>query len=71
MSTTISSINDAVTQSAAKLGIELKEKQREALLAFCQGRDVFVSLPTGYGKSIIFGLLPMVFNILNGNIHLD
>lgn len=73
MSTTTSSIDDAVTQSAAKLGIELKEKQREALLAFCEGKDVFVSLPTGYGKSIIFALLPMVFNILNGNsyIYLD
>ena len=42
MSTTISEIGDAVT----KLGFE---KQREAVLGFCQGRDVFVSLPTGYG----------------------
>ena len=69
MSTTISAIGDAVTQSATKLGFELKEKQREAVLGFCQGRDVFVSLPTGYGKLIIYAVLPMVFNILNGKIY--
>ena len=62
MSTTISAIGDAVTQSQ-QLGFELKEKQREAVLGFCQGRDVFLSLPTGYGKSIIYAVLPMVFLI--------
>lgn len=69
-SKTISSVSDAITLSATKLSVELKEKQREALLRFCLGRDVFVSLPTGYGKSMIFGLLPMVFNILNGKVHI-
>ena len=63
-------ISDAIILSATKLGVELKEKQREALLNFCLGRDVFVSLPTGYGKSIIFGLLPVVFNILNGEVYI-
>ena len=60
------SIDDAVTQSAVKLGVQLREKQREAILGFCQGNDV-VSLPTGYGKSLIFALLPLVFNILKGS----
>ena len=45
---------------------ELKPKQREALLAFIDHRDVFVALPTGYGKSIIYGILPVVFDILKG-----
>jgi len=62
------SIDDTVAQSAAKLGVTLKEKQREALLGFCQGNDVFVSLPIGYGKLLIYALLPLVFNILNGMI---
>ena len=44
------SIDDAVTQSAVKLGVRVREKQREALLGFCQGNDVFVSLPTGYAR---------------------
>jgi len=61
-------IDDAITQSADKLGVTLKEKQREALHGFCQGNDVFVCLPTGYGKSLIYALLPLVFNVLNGMI---
>ena len=43
---------------------ELKEKQKEAILAFINGNDVFVSLPTGYGKSIIYGILPLVYDTL-------
>ena len=31
---------------------ELKEKQKETLLSFINRNSVFVSLPTGYGKSI-------------------
>jgi len=59
-------VDDAINQSAASLGVQLKEKQREALLGFCQGSNVFVSLPTGYGKSLIYALLPLVFNLLYG-----
>jgi len=61
------SVEEAVTESAVKLGVLLWEKQREALVGFCRGSHVFVSLPTGYGKSLIYALLPSVFNILNGN----
>ena len=63
-------VSDAIILSATKLGVELKEKQREALLNYCLGRDVFVSLPTGYGESMIFGLLPVAFNILNGGVYI-
>ena len=35
-------------------------KQREAVEAFMSGRDVFISLPTGYGKSFCYGCLPIV-----------
>ena len=34
--------------AAEKLGFVLKEKQFEAIFQFCQGKDVFASLPTGY-----------------------
>ena len=47
------------TKVAEKLEIVLKDKKMEAMLAFMSGCDVFVSLPTGFGKSFIYALLPM------------
>jgi len=46
---------------------QLKTKQSEAIEAFVSGKDVFVSLPTGYGKSIIYAILPTLFNKLKGS----
>lgn len=46
---------------ATRLGYpELKKEQREAVLSFVQGKDVFVSLPMGYGKSLCYGMIPLV-----------
>ena len=42
----------------------LKEKQKEALLVFINGNDVYVSLPIGYGKYIIYGIFPLVYDTL-------
>ena len=62
----------AIKTAAERLGFKkLKEKQIEAIKAFISGKDVFVSLPTGYGKSLIYGILPLVFNILEGLSHSD
>ena len=44
----------------------LKVKQQEASEAFVSGKDTFVALPTGYGKSIIYALLPSIFDKLRG-----
>ena len=42
-------------ESARRLGYtELKHQQLQALTEFVGGRDVFVVLPTGYGKSLIY-----------------
>ena len=56
----------AIDSALSQLGcsINLKEKQREALLLALEQNDVFVSLPTGYGKTIITALLPMAFDYL-------
>jgi bloom syndrome protein len=52
------------------LGFNLKEKQLEAVLSFLNGKDVFVSLPTGYGKSIIYAILPLVFDKYKGMTYI-
>ena len=52
---------DAAIQAAAtRLGVTLKVKQLEAIMVFISGSDVFVTLLTGYDKSLIFGLLPWI-----------
>ena len=38
----------------------LKKEQRTAIKAFVDGKDVFAVLPTGFGKSLIYQLAPMV-----------
>ena len=46
------------------LCIVLKEKQRETILNFALGNDVFCCLPTGYGKSLCYALLPKLYDKL-------
>lgn len=49
------------------MGIEeLKPKQVEAITTFVSGKDTFVSLPTGYGKSVVFAILPLLFDFMLG-----
>jgi len=38
----------------------LRPEQAEAVSAFAGGKDVFVALPTGSGKSLCFAILPWV-----------
>ena len=40
----------------------VKAEQEEAIMHLTLGRDVFVSLPTGYGKSFCYQALPFVFD---------
>ena len=45
------SISLAVSEAAKALGYELREQQSKVAESFTSGRDVFVSLPTGSGKT--------------------
>ena len=60
----------AIKATLEKTGIsQLKEKQEEALLTFLSGKDIFVSLPTGYGKSLIYGICLLFMIIIKVGIH--
>ena len=53
-------ITTIVCVVAAEAGFQdLKPEQMQVILEFIDGHDIFVSLPTGYGKSLIYGLLPL------------
>ena len=58
-------IDDAVKKVSEDIGVEFKDKQLEAIKCFCAGH-VFVSLPTGYGKSLIYAVLPLIFDRIKG-----
>ena len=64
-------LRQAVLDSARFLGYSsMKEKQIEATCAFVEGHDTF-ALPTGYGKSLVYAVLPLVFDKIRGkNIDL-
>ena len=50
----VEQIEACVLRAAHRLGYEA-----EAAMKFMQGDDVFVSLPTGRGKSLIYSVLPL------------
>ncbi len=55
----MAAIEVAIALAMEKASISmLKEKQKECIVKFVEGNDIFASLPTFYGKSIIYGLLP-------------
>ena len=67
-----SGVDSIIRAAAEKLQLrELKDKQLEAIRAFLNGHDVFLSVPTGYGKSIVYGILPFVFDIMKGRLHAE
>ena len=65
-------VRDAIVSAGKELGYaRLKDKQMKAVTTFMQGKDVFVSLQTGYGKSIIYAVLPLLFDRLRGKQFLN
>lgn len=56
----------AVSVVCSTFGFEkLYPQQEKALSQYLSGSDVFVNLPTGYGKSLIYQMAPLVANELS------
>ena len=69
----ITAIYDEVLRPVcATFGIEtFQEEQQKAIDMFFEGNDVSVSLPTGYGKSLLYHAAPVIDRLssLGGNVH--
>ena len=58
-------MKEAINGAIRTLGYTaLRSEQLQAVERFVSGRDVLVSLPTGCGKSLCYGCLPLVFDSL-------
>jgi superfamily II DNA helicase RecQ len=59
----LQNIEDVIVRTLATLVIkQIEDQQKQVILSFVGGRDVFVALPIGFGKSIIYGCLPRAFD---------
>lgn len=61
-------ISKAFDRVCEKFGItELNKHQKEAITQIVQRKtDVFINLPTGFGKSLIYQALPLVCDTVRG-----
>ena len=65
MAVSLQGFDEAVTyalRAVEKERIVLKTEQLEAIRHIYDGKDVFLWLPTGFGKSICYETLPFVFD---------
>ena len=53
---------------AAGRCLEFETKQKEATVEFVSRKYVFILLLTGYGKSVYYTTIPLIFYQLKGNI---
>ena len=53
------------------MAIVLKPEQLQAVHHMYDGRDVFLWLPTGFGKSIRYEVLPFLFDFKLGKVDTE
>ena len=63
------SMEDAFSKVREVFAIETLNKHQEEAIKFVveNKKDVFVNLPTGFGKSLIYQALPIVFSSMQSN----
>ena len=67
MSFKVEAIDQVLGEAVVELGYpSLKEEQKQVIVAFLQGRDIYVVVPTGFGKSLCYACLPFAFDRLLG-----
>ena len=72
LSYALSALGLTTATTEAPLTVEaLKDEQRRAIKAVYDGMDVFVWLPTGFGKSVCFQALPFVFDYKLGLVSAE
>ena len=49
---------------------QLKDAQEEVLDALLDGKDAIVQLPTGYGKTLIYALYPLMLQVVSTNFRI-
>ena len=54
----------AVKFAEEKFGVTFHDEQRTAITSFLTGSDIFVGLPTGFGKSLIFQAIPICYDFI-------
>ena len=58
-------LDAVILRAGARLGYTaIRPNQHKAVKSFIEGSDVFISLPTGSGKSFCYSVLPFIFDDL-------
>ena len=61
-------VKRAIQSAGERMGhAKVKDEQFRVIEDVVRGRCTFVSVPTGYGKSLCYGVLPCVFDELSRN----